>query len=107
MQHPAFLSWWSSRPADQILNEAFRSGASWNESRYSNTEFDAKLDAARRAPTFEERAALYGEAQALLWEEGATMIPFHLNITRVLSNGVTGFDEIDEQHIRWHLVGKE
>ena len=107
MQHPAFLSWWSSRPADQILNEAFRGGASWNESRYSNPDFDAKLDAARRAPTFEERAALYGEAQELLWEEGATMIPFHLNITRVLAKGVNGFDEIDEQHTRWHLVGKE
>ena len=106
MQHPAFLSWWSSRPADQILNEAFRGGASWNESRYSNPDFDAKLDAARRAPDFDERAKLYGEAQKLLWEEGGTMIPFHLNITRVLGDGVTGFDEIDEQHTRWHLIDK-
>ncbi|MFS4583654.1 ABC transporter substrate-binding protein [Phaeobacter sp. C3_T13_0] len=107
MKHPAFLSWWSSRPADQILNEAFRGSASWNESRYSNPEFDDKLDAARRAPSFEERAALYGDAQTLLWEEGGTLIPFHLNITRVLAEGVSGFDEIDEQHTRWHLVGKE
>jgi len=107
MQDPAFLSWWSARPADQILNEAFRGDASWNESRYNNPDFDAKLDAARRAPTFDERAKLYGEAQVMLWEEGGTMIPFHLNITRVLARGVSGFDEIDEQHIRWHLVSKE
>ncbi|WP_216824926.1 ABC transporter substrate-binding protein [Roseovarius sp. EL26] len=107
MKDPAFLSWWSARPADQILNEAFRGGASWNESRYSNADFDANLDAARSAPTFEERAKLYGEAQELLWKEGATMIPFHLNITRVLGNGVSGFDEIDEQHTRWHLINKE
>ena len=107
MQHPAFLSLWSSRPADQILNEAFRSGASWNESRFASDEFDSKLDMAREASTYEERARLYGEAQQILFDEGGTFIPYHLNVTRVLAKNVGGFGEVDDLHLKWHLIFKE
>lgn len=106
MVHPAFLTWWSYRTADQILNEAYRTGASWNESHYGNAHFDALLDHARKAPTYQERAALYGDAQKMLWEEGATMIPFHLNVTRVLAKNINGFEAFDEIHTVWHRVGK-
>ena len=107
MKHPAFLTWWSTRPADQILNEAFRSGGSWNESRYSSEEFDSKLDQARQASTFDERARLYHDAQELLFMEGGSMIPFHFNVTRVLAKNVGGFDTVDDLHLRWHLISKE
>ncbi len=107
MQHPAFLTWWSTRPADQILNEAFRGGGSWNESRYSNEAFDAQLDSARQASSFDERAKLYGQAQQMLFDEGATLIPYHLNVTRVLGKNIGGFPEVDDLHLKWHLITKK
>lgn len=107
MKRPAFFGWWSLRPADQILNEAFRCEASWNESRFCDRSFDAKLDAARKSLSLEERRKLYGELQATLWEEGATLIPFHFNVTRVLAKGVSGFEPIDDQYLRWNLIAKE
>lgn len=107
MKHPAFLTWWSTRPADQILNEAFRSGGSWNESRYGNKEFDATLDMARQAYSFDERVKLYRQAQEMLFEEGGTLIPYHLNVTRVLAKNIGGFAEVDDLHLRWHLISKE
>ncbi len=107
MQHPAFLSWWSTRIADQILNEAFRGGASWNESRYNSEAFNENLDQARQARDFAERARLYGEAQRLLFEEGGTLIPYHLNVTRVLAKNIGGFGEVDDLHLKWHLISKE
>ena len=36
------------RPADQILNEAYLSTSSWNETYYNNPDFDALLDRALR-----------------------------------------------------------
>ncbi len=48
MKQPFFATGWSQRPADQILNEAYRSGASWNETAWNSGVFDASLDAARQ-----------------------------------------------------------
>jgi peptide/nickel transport system substrate-binding protein len=107
MKHPAFLSWWGSRPADQILNEAFRSSASWNEAHYSNPDFDAKLDRARQTPTFEERRSLYADLQKDLYETGGTLIPFHLNTIRVLRKGVSGLGSTSDVLLRWNEIAKE
>src|SRR5690606_16292915 len=47
MQEPMFVTGWGQRPAAQILPEAFRSDAAWNESYYKDPAFDALLDTAR------------------------------------------------------------
>jgi peptide/nickel transport system substrate-binding protein len=107
MKQPAFLSWWGSRPADQILNEAYRSGASWNESHFANAAFDAKLDQARMASTFDERRALYGELQNMLYEDGSTLIPFHLNTIRVLGKGISGLGMRSDVLLRWNEIAKQ
>lgn len=104
MKEPAFATRWSQRPADQVLNEAFRSTAAWNESFFKNETFDGKLDAARSELDFTKRKALYAGLQKSLWEEGGALIPYHLNQTRVMRAGVTGLDPVERFSIRWNKV---
>jgi len=98
---------WSQRVADQILNEAFRSTSSWNETYYNNPEFDALLDKARSSLDFEESKGYYGQAEQLLFEDGGTFIAYFDNGARVLSKSISGLPPVPEDYIRWHLVAKE
>ena len=104
MKHPVVATRWSQRPADQILNEGFRSTAAWNETYFKNSKFDSALDAARSELDFEKRKGLYANLQNTLWEEGGAMIPYHLNQTRVLRSAVTGLDAVENFSIRWNKV---
>ncbi|MEZ4662619.1 MAG: ABC transporter substrate-binding protein [Caldilineaceae bacterium] len=45
---PFLTSFWRERPADQVLNEVWRSTAKWNESYYKNPAYDQLLDDAHR-----------------------------------------------------------
>ncbi len=103
MQKNAVTSW-GERPADQILNEAYRSGASWNESRFANAEYDRLLDEARS--TLDPAAAreMYIKAQEILFNEGGTFIPYFENERLVTSARVSGIPSKPEDYVRWHLV---
>lgn len=106
MKEPFFATGWSQRPADQILNEAYRSGAAWNESAWNDPAFDAALDAAREELDFAERKALYGELQRTLFEEGGSFIPVHLNTVRAFSSKLSGIDAVEDFSIRYENVTK-
>ena len=97
---------WNQRPADQILNEAFRSGAAWNETFWSNEEFDHDLDMARREVNREKRQALYAKTLHMIFEEGGAIIPFHLNVNRVMSAKLRKLPSEKELFIRWETVDK-
>ena len=95
---------WGARPADQFLNEAYRSGADWNESHFANPGYDALLDEARSTLDLAKARDLYGQAQRILFEEGGTFIPYHEDGRRVFSAKITGIPALDSDYIRWHLV---
>ena len=40
MVEPFSATCWGERQADQILNEAYRSGGSWNETYWNRADFD-------------------------------------------------------------------
>jgi len=104
MQVPASVTAWGERPADQILNEAWRTGSSWNESFFSNPAYDALLDRARATIDPEAARALYVEAQEILFQEGGTLIAYQENGRQVLSGRVRGIGPVGEDYVRWHLV---
>ncbi len=104
MQVPASTTSWGQRPADQILNEAYRSGASWNETYWNRPEFDRKLDNARQELDREKRTALFHDLQRILYEEGGSFIPFHVNQIVVTSARVSGLEPVFDDAVRYHLV---
>ena len=91
---PFTATCWGERTADQILNEAYRSGASWSDTFYANPAFDEALDAARAELDFDTRRGHYVSAQAMLWEDGGTLIPFHANTFRGTSQCVVGMTPV-------------
>lgn len=106
MKEPFFMTSWSQRPADQILNEAYRGGASWNESYWNIPEFDKALDGARQELDFGKRRELYGDLQRTLWASGGSMIPFHQNAIRVMSSKISGLPEVVKYSVRFQDIAK-
>lgn len=104
MIEPVAFTWWTERPADIILNESFRSGADWNETYYSNPDFDALLDSARSAPTLEERKELFGQAQEMLYEDGGAFIPYFMSVIRIVNSDVEGLPPLAFDYVKWHEV---
>ncbi|MDF2368186.1 ABC transporter substrate-binding protein [Sneathiella sp.] len=105
MKKSATTTYWGGRPADQILNEAFRSGAKWNETYWNVPEFDAQLDVARSELDPEKRKEDYRELQVELFEKGGAFIPFHLNTLRVVAKDVT-IPAVPSAALRWSDVTK-
>ena len=105
MVEPFVATCWGERPADQILNEAFRSGAVWNETFWANEEFDAQLDTARNELDFDARKAAYQGAQQLIWEEGGAMIPYHGQGFRATSECVLNVPAAYEFTVNWSDIG--
>ena len=95
---------WNQRPADQILHEAYLGGAPWNESYWNNADFDATLASARRELDFNKRKSLYVAAQKQLFEEGGTLVPYHVNKLVGTTARVNNLDEVINDAVRWHLV---
>jgi peptide/nickel transport system substrate-binding protein len=106
MKEPFFMTSWSQRPADQVLNEAYQSEAPWNESYFKNPKFDEALSKARQELDFEKRKELYGDTQRILWEEGGTLIPFHQNDLRIMSSAISGIPEVPMYSIRFQDIVK-
>lgn len=104
MQKDAVTTRWNERPADQALNEAFYSGAKWNETYYDDPVFDQLLTEARATLDFDERRARYEAAQHRLWEHSGTLIPYHITQLVGLTARVTGLDPVKNDAVRWHLV---
>ena len=104
MKKPAAVTMWGQRPADQILNEAYQSEASWNETIWKNPTFDSKLAKARQQLDLEKRKALYQDLQKMLFEEGGSFIPFHLNKIVVTTSRVSGLEPVFDDGVRYHLV---
>ena len=106
MQESFVSTRWNQRPADQILNEAFRSGAVWNETYWKDAGIDHDLDMARREVDPVKRRQLYAQAQRRIYEQGGAIIPFHLNINRVMSSDITDLPSEKELFIRWQNISK-
>jgi len=76
MQQPLMVSYWfTGRPIDQLLNQIFRTGSSYNESAWSNPTFDGLLDSARAEMNDDRRRMLYQDAQRIIVEDSADMTP--------------------------------
>ena len=104
LKEPVVSTRWGQRPADQILNEDYRGGAPWNETYWNRPDFDKLLDQARQELDYEKRTALYHELQRILYEEGGSFIPFHVNQPVVTTARVSGFQAVFTDAVRYHLI---
>ena len=70
-KHPWSTTEWNMRPLGvQVLALAYRSGEAWNESSWSNADFDAKLDQALSVSDADKRREIMKDVQLILQDSG-------------------------------------
>ncbi len=68
---------WNHRPlAVQVLSLAYRTDAVWNETGFSNAEFDTLLDRAMSIIDIDERRKIMARLQTILRREGVMIQPY-------------------------------
>lgn len=94
MKVPLMVSYWfTGRPVDQLLNQIFRSGSSYNESAWSDKRFDQLLDAARADTNEASRRQKYEDAQRIVIDDGAGMTPMFGDRLVGMTDEVINYDE--------------
>ncbi|MCU9850257.1 ABC transporter substrate-binding protein [Defluviimonas sp. WL0024] len=76
-KYPFSTTNWGARPLGvQVYGLAYKSGEPWNESGFSDPDFDAKLEQALGIADAEKRRPLMAEMQQILREAGVIIQPF-------------------------------
>lgn len=70
-KYPFSMTTWNMRPLGvQILVLGYKSGEAWNESAFSNPDFDKKLTEATAQPDVEKRKVLMKDLEQILQDSG-------------------------------------
>lgn len=86
------ITGWGSRPVPQFyLDVMLVSGAVWNESHFSDAEFDALAATARTTLDEAERVRAYREIQRILIERGPIIIPYFFAQLSAHREGLRGY----------------
>jgi peptide/nickel transport system substrate-binding protein len=105
MQRRFHMSNWNLRmPSDQMLQVCYVTGAEWNESHWSNEEFDELVRQAQRTPEPDERQQYLLEACTLLSEEGAVGIPIFRSGIDARNVRVHGYEAHPMRWLELHRV---
>ncbi|WP_104019153.1 ABC transporter substrate-binding protein [Roseovarius nitratireducens] len=103
MKKPFCAVYWSGRPVeDQMFSTAYKSGASWNDSFWSNDRFDELLVKARSELDEAKRRDMYFEMQALVSNEGGVIIPMFANYVYANSKKVAHPEKLGSN---WDMDG--
>lgn len=83
---------WTHRPLGvMVLALAYRSGVPWNESGYSNPEFDRLLTEAEGTLDVDKRRAIMAEIEKLMQEDGPIVQPIWRSVFTAYDKRVKGF----------------
>ena len=103
IEAPFSLTAWGHRPlAIMTLGLAYRSNAAWNESRFSNAEFDKLLNQAEGILDPKERSKVMAKIEAIMQDEGPIVQPFWRVFSSVMDKKVKGFELHPSQYIFAH-----
>ena len=87
------ITGWGSRPFPQFYNDVMLvTGAKWNESHFSDEEFDQLSQIAGTTLNEDERVQAYKDMQKILIERGPIIVPYFFPMLGVVSDQFTGFD---------------
>lgn len=84
---------WTHRPLGvQVLNLAYRTGVPWNETNYSNPEFDALLDQANATLDLEARRAITEQLEQIIQNDSIIIQPYWRAIHTASNRNINGFE---------------
>ena len=104
--YPFSTTDWAQRPLGvQVLALAYRSGEAWNETGFSNAEFDATLTEALAIADADERRAVSAKLQTIMQQEGVIIQPYWRSTFRHYRPGVIGADQHPTFEIHVYKLG--
>ena len=74
----------------QIYALAYRSGEAWNETAFSNAEFDSLLAESLKVADASKRSALMAQMQSILQDSGIMIQPTWRKLCKTVAPGVNG-----------------
>jgi peptide/nickel transport system substrate-binding protein len=96
---------WTHRPLGVMaLNLGYRSGQAWNETRYANPEFDAKLATANGLLDPNARREVMAEVQRILQRDALMVQPFWRNQYVATRSRVRGYKTHPTQYHQFQDV---
>lgn len=105
---PFGMTDWFHRPLGiQPLAIAYRTGVPWNETNYSNPEFDKLLSEAEGTVDVEKRRAIVGKLEKIMQDDAVMIPPFFRSVFTFMDKKVKGFKMHPSGHIFGNQLGLE
>jgi len=106
-KYPFSATEWNMRPLGvQILALAYKTGVAWNETAFSNAEFDSLLDQAMSIADADARRVVMAKIETIMQEEGVLIQPYWRSIyrhTRAHVMGAPMHATFEMHHYKWWL----
>ncbi len=101
---PLTFNVWFGRPLGiMVLALGYRSGVPWNESEWSNAEFDRLLTEAEGTLDVDKRRKTMGQLQKIMQEDGPLSMPIWVETFTFMDKKVKGF----KMHPTNYIFGNE
>ena len=89
-----------------VMSLGYRTGAPWNESSYSNPEFDKALDAAEGVLDPNERKGKLAVAEKILQDDAVMILPLFRPVYTIVTKNVNGYEGHPTQYHQFNKVWK-
>ncbi|MEQ8898614.1 MAG: ABC transporter substrate-binding protein [Roseovarius sp.] len=104
-EYPFSTTAWGGRPLGvQVLSLAYKSGQPWNETGFSDPEFDTLLEEALAIPHPEARRPVMARLQTILRDSGIIIQPYWRNQTMHHAPNVRNFSRERYRELHLHDV---
>ena len=106
-KYPFSATEWAMRPLGvQVLALAYRTGEAWNETAFSNAEFDKLLAKALAIADADKRREVMVKIEQIMQDEGVMIQPFWRSLYRHMNTKVKGADmhpTFEHHHYKWSI----
>ncbi|QDC09655.1 ABC transporter substrate-binding protein [Oceanicola sp. D3] len=107
LAYPWSATEWNMRPLGvQILGLAYKSGVAWNETAFSNAEFDTLLAEAMSIADADKRSEVMAKIEAIMVDEGVVIQPYWRSLFRHHKSTVHGTEmhpTFEMHHDKWWI----
>jgi peptide/nickel transport system substrate-binding protein len=108
LKYPFSATEWNMRPLGvQILQLAYKTGVAWNETAFSNAEFDEKLSEALAIADADKRREVMKRLEEIMQEQGVLIQPYWRSLFRHMTDKVRGCEmhpTFEHHHYKWWLA---
>ena len=90
-EFPFMLSGWGARALSAAFTQWYNCDATWNETNWCREDSEALFAQARATVDKDERLAIYGQMQEMIFNEGGHIVPHFENGVAATRSNISGF----------------